>query len=132
MEPNKDNFGQNLFQFDKNTKKHSKKAETRAKERTKDLFNGKNAEDLKRKRPDPNVALRKEVKKNKFAKRRNLGQNMQTEVATRGAMEDKETFTVEQAESAWNDEMDIMDYFNHILSNTVYQLPHFLVLIEKI
>jgi len=87
-------------------------------------------EDLKRKRDEHNVQLRKNTKKEKFQSRR-----MFKDPTLTGKEESKEskerTFSIEEAESAWQEGMDIMDYFK-ILAKTEFELPHFLLLIEML
>lgn len=86
------------------------------------------SEDLKRKREDKQVALRKEAKKNKFAKRRAInmqGTGQQEEVKSTAA----DSYTVEQAVEAYQQDMDLMEYFK-VINKTKFELPHFLLLIE--
>ena len=135
MEENKEESQGHLFQFDKNSKKQSSKGANRLKNRRNQYLNNKEpeamADSMKRNRDEKNVALRKEAKKNKFAKRRNYGVQSQTDQATTKSEIDQERYTVEQAQSAWDENMELMDYFQ-ILSKTDYQIPHFLLLIECI
>jgi importin subunit alpha-1 len=113
------------FNFNKDEGKHGNKHESKLEQRRKHFLKEPDAEDLKRKRDNQNVALRKQTKKAKFAKRRNLGQTDNVSRAEEGK------FTVEQAESMWQEGMDLMDYFQ-ILLKVDFELPHFLFLIELI
>lgn len=118
------------FHFDKGTKGKGANAESKMEQRRKHFMREQDAEDLKRKRDDKNVTLRKEAKKNKFAKRRalnfpSLGENEENKTST------TKTYTVEEAQNSWQEGMDIMEYFQ-ILSKTEFELPHFLYLIELI
>ena len=113
------------FNFNKDEGKHGNKHESKLEQRRKHFLKEPDAEDLKRKRDNQNVALRKQTKKAKFAKRRNLGQTDNVSRAEEGK------FTIEQAESMWQEGMDLMDYFQ-ILLKVDFELPHFLFLIELI
>ena len=117
----------NKFHFDKSAKT-SATTESKMEQRRRHFMGDQDAEDLKRKREDKQVALRKDAKKKKFAKRRAInmqgtGQQEETKATP------SESYTVEQAEAAYEEGMDLMEYFN-ILSKTKFELPHFLVLIQ--
>jgi len=131
MEENKGEENNHLFHINKGSKKASNNAENRIHNRRKNLFKEQDVDDVKRKREDKNVALRKEVKKNKFAKRRNYGAQVQTDKATTQSVKEKIVYTLEQAQELYKEGMDLMDYFK-IISNTDFQLPHFLLLLEYI
>lgn len=113
------------FNFSKDEGKHGSKHETKMEQRRKNFLKEPDTEDLKRKRDDQNVALRKQTKKAMFNKRRNLGPS-----ETTSKIEEKH-ITVEQADAMWQEDMDIMDYFQ-ILLKVQFELPHFLYLIEMI
>jgi HEAT repeat protein len=104
--------------------------ESKMEQRRKHFMKELDTEDLKRKRADPNVTLRKDLKQNKFAKRRALKYPGMGEKEEK-KVEEERKYTVEEAESAWYEGMDIMEYFK-ILSKTEFQLPHFILLIELI
>ncbi|CAI2363090.1 unnamed protein product [Moneuplotes crassus] len=132
MEENKTHQDNKLFHFDKNSKKASLKPDSRIQNRRNHLFKHQDADDIKRNRDEHNVALRKEAKNKKFAKRRNYGANTQSDVGTTNSTPvEKIEYTIEQAQSLWEEGMDIMDYFK-ILANTKFELSHFLLILEFI
>lgn len=122
--------GSSSFHFDKNGSKKGSHVETKMMMRRRHFMGEQDPEDLKRKRDDKHVSLRKEFKKNKFAKRRNMTfGNDKPKEETKSDKEAK--FTVEQAESMWQEGMDIMEYFK-ILNKTEFELPHFILLVEMV
>ena len=116
------------FGFNTGTKKAADKMESKLEKRRKTFLKEHDAEDLKRKRDEKTTTLRKDIKKNKFQKRRAINMPGLSGVEEKKE-DDKRTFTIEEAESMYNAEMDLMDYFK-ILTKTQFQLPHFLLLIE--
>lgn len=124
---NQTNGGGFAFGSDITKKKEGHK--NKLEERRKHFMNVADSEDLKRKRDDKNVTLRKEAKKQKFQRRRLI--NSQTSNVLEMANEVDRTYSIEEASSAWEEGMDIMEYFK-IISKTEFELPHFIELIQLI
>lgn len=118
------------FHFDKTGKKGKPTIDNKLEQRRKHFMREQDADDLKRKRDDKNTTLRKEAKKHKFQKSRNLKFPGGAPAEEKKA-EDTKTYTIEEAQNAWQEGMPIMDYFK-ILNKTEFQLPNFLLLIELI
>lgn len=123
-----------LFHFDKNPGKKGSKIDSKREKRRQAFMKDHNAEDLKRKREDRNVALRKEAKQAKFNKRRRLnmgnGEDLKTEEEEK-KIADEELYTFDETANAFHEGMDLMEYFK-MLTKTDFQLPHFLQLHDLI
>jgi hypothetical protein len=117
------------FHFDKSESKRGNQAESKIEQRRKNFLKEQDIDEIKRKRDDKNVSLRKEVKKNKFAKRRAI--NLPSENKKEESKTKEVKYTVDEAQSAWKEGMDIMEYFK-IVNKTTFDLPHFVFLIELI
>ena len=118
-----------LFAFGQNTTAKKAGAESKMENRRKNFLNEADSEDLKRKRDDKIVSLRQDKKKAMLNKRRNFG--TQGTNANEEAKAKDKTYCIEEAEEAWHDGMDIMEYFK-ILAQTEFELPHFIHLIQLI
>ncbi|CAI2363418.1 unnamed protein product [Moneuplotes crassus] len=132
MEKNKANEEDKLFHIDKTLNKKSLKVEDRIQNRTNQFLNNQDADGLKNNRSDLNEASRKEIKNNKFAKNRNYEGNDQSETGKiKIASTENTEHTISQAQSLWEEEMTIMDYYE-ILKNTKFELSDFPLLQELI
>ncbi|CAI2363394.1 unnamed protein product [Moneuplotes crassus] len=132
MEENKTNEQSELFHIDKTSNKDSLKVASRIENRTNQFLNNKDADGLGINRSEHNEASRKEIKNNKFAKNRNYEVNDESDITnTKGTPAEKIEHTINQAQSLWEEEMDIMDYYE-ILKNIKFELPDFPLLQELI
>lgn len=128
MEPNENASA--AFHFDKGAKKGQATLQSKMDKRRHNFMKEHDMEDLKRKRDEQNVSLRKQAKQNKFAKNRTLKFPHLSDNEEKKLEKDSE-YTVDDAQKAWHDGMDIMEYFQ-ILSKTKFEIPHFLLLLELI
>lgn len=127
-----DELDQNaVFHFDKGQKKGISQVQSKMDKRRTNFMREADLEDLKRKRDDKAVTLRKQAKQNKFAKNRTLKFPHLTDKEENKKTEFDQKYTIDEAELAWHEGMDIMDYFK-ILDKTKFELPHFIILLELI
>ncbi|CAI2363397.1 unnamed protein product [Moneuplotes crassus] len=132
MEENKANQERELFHIDKTSNKDSLKVASRIENRTNQFLNNKDADGLGNNRSEHNEASRKEIKNNKFAKNRNYEVNDESDITNaKGIPAEKIEHTINQAQSLWEEEMTIMDYYE-ILKNTKFELSDFPLLQELI
>ncbi|CAI2363828.1 unnamed protein product [Moneuplotes crassus] len=125
MEQNKTSEQSELFRIDKTSNKNSLKVDGRIQNRTNQFLNNKDADELRINRSEHNEASRKVIKTQKFAKNRNYRKKdrSDTNIIT-GTPAEKIEHTITQAQSLWEEGMDIMDYFL-ILRDTKFELIDF-------
>ena len=121
----------NMFHFDKNKKAPGMNLESKREQRRKHFLNDQDADDLKRKREDKTTTLRKDHKKNKFQKNRASKFPGMVDSSDKKGDGKSKGYTIIEAEAAWVEGMDIMEYF-HILNKTDFDLSHFLYLMDLI
>ena len=131
MENEEEKTGHSMFHFDKNKKAPGMNLESKREQRRKHFLNEQDVDDLKRKREDKTTTLRKDQKKHKFQKFRaskfpGMADNQEKKQESKSR-----TYSIQEAESAWVEGMDIMEYF-HILNKTDFDLSHFLLLMDLI
>lgn len=130
MEANTNENG-STFHFEKGGKKGATHIQSKMDKRRNTFMRETDMEDLKRKRDDKAVSLRKQAKQHKFAKNRNTKFPHLADKEEKKETTSEKEFTIDEAQSAWVEGMDIMDYFQ-ILSKTKFEIPHFLLLLELI
>lgn len=119
-----------LFHFGKEKAKKKVGIINKIEEKRKHLMQQRDHTDLKRKTEDKATMLRKEAKNKKFQRRR-LMKSEEFGKEEEDKFSSNKLFSVEEAESLYQEGMDIMDYFK-ILAKTEFEIPHFLLLIELI